>query len=406
MSLLAAFWCKFTKAYLYKVVFIALCLIFTCVNLQASRNAVNSESDSLRISLLTCSPGDEIYSAYGHSAVRVVDLKLGYDLVFNYGTFDFGTPYFIPKFLCGTLDYMLSVSSYQRFVRAYEREQRDVVESELILSTYEKVDLERFLFRNMQPENRFYRYDFFFDNCATRIRDLVFRISKRDVSAFQKADEDETFRDCLHLYVGSERWYGQGIDLILGTRADRDISGYEKAMLPDFLEQLLRRDGLLGEREQVLSCRREENDDMPVSPNVFSWGFVIAILISSLIEWKRNKWFKWVDYLLFAVSSILSLLFWFLWLISEIKITSYNLNVLWASVLYIPMIVCLIRHKDMATRRLAKLNIILIAAFFAEAVCGIQYAPPIAIASAVCLMARNILIVMRFNRSHEIKSMA
>ena len=145
---------------------------------------------------------------------------------------------------------------------------------------------------------------------------------------------------------------------------------------------------------------------MPVSPNAFSWGLVVVILASSVIEWKRGKWFKWVDYLLFAVSSILSLLFWFLWLISEIKITSYNLNVLWASVLYIPMIVCLIRQNDMATRRLAKLNIILIVAFFAESVCGIQYAPPVAIASAVCLMARNMLIVMRFNRSHEIKSMA
>lgn len=406
MSLSAVLWCKFTNAHLYKVALIALCIVFTCANLHALPTIVNSTPDTLRISLLTCSPGDEIYSAYGHSAVRVVDQKRGYDLVFNYGTFDFGTPYFIPKFLCGTLDYMLSVSSYQRFIRAYERERRDVAESELILSTEERADLEQFLFRNMQPENRFYRYDFFFDNCATRIRDLVFRISGRDVSAFQKADEDETFRDCLHLYVGQERWYGQGIDLILGTRADQDISDYEKAMLPDFLEQLLRRGGLLGERQQVLSCRSTVEDDMPVSPNAFSWGLVVVILASSVIEWKRGKWFKWVDYLLFAVSSILSLLFWFLWLISEIKITSYNLNVLWASVLYIPMIVCLIRQNDMATRRLAKLNIILIVAFFAESVCGIQYAPPVAIASAVCLMARNMLIVMRFNRSHEIKSMA
>ena len=236
MSLSAVLWCKFTNAHLYKVALIALCIVFTCANLHALPTIVNSTPDTLRISLLTCSPGDEIYSAYGHSAVRVVDQKRGYDLVFNYGTFDFGTPYFIPKFLCGTLDYMLSVSSYQRFIRAYERERRDVVESELILSTEERADLEQFLFRNMQPENRFYRYDFFFDNCATRIRDLVFRISGRDVSAFQKADEDETFRDCLHLYVGQERWYGQGIDLILGTRADQDTSDYEKAMLPGFLE--------------------------------------------------------------------------------------------------------------------------------------------------------------------------
>lgn len=390
----------------YKCLFTLLVFVLSCVNLQATRERVDLHTDSLRIFLLTCSPGDEIYSAYGHSALRIVDQRRDYDLVFNYGTFDFGTPYFIPKFLCGTLDYMLSVSSYQRFVNSYERERRNVVESELILSTQEKDDLERFLMRNMRPENRFYRYDFFFDNCATRIRDIVFRVSKNDVSAFQMANEDVTFRDCLHLYVGPDRWYGQGIDLILGTRADREISDYEKAMLPDFLEDLLRRGDLLKGRQKVVSCRRETNDETPISPNVFSWGLVVVIFASSIFEWKKKKWFKVMDYLLFSACSVLSLLFWFLWLISEIKITSYNLNVLWASVLYLPMIVCLARRKSRAFCGLAKLNLILIAAFFVESICGIQYAPPIAIASAFCLMIRNMLIVMRFQRSHETKSMA
>ena len=131
--------------------------------------ADNVNCNGIRVSLLTCSSGGELYTAYGHSAIRVTDANLGLDVVFNYGTFDFDTPFFYLNFLNGTLDYMLSTSNYDRFLHSYQRERRGVVENELILSNSQRELIERLLIENLSPENRFYRYDFTF-NLGKRFR--------------------------------------------------------------------------------------------------------------------------------------------------------------------------------------------------------------------------------------------
>ncbi|MCR9083074.1 MAG: DUF4105 domain-containing protein, partial [Cyclobacteriaceae bacterium] len=132
-----------------------------------------SQAQLYRISLLTCDPGDELYMAFGHSAIRVLDNIKGTDYVFNYGTFNFNTPNFYGKFAGGRLDYMLSVSTYADFVSTYTREQRSIREQVLDLSLEQEKYMVEFLQVNYLPERRYYRYDFFFDNCATRIRDAM-----------------------------------------------------------------------------------------------------------------------------------------------------------------------------------------------------------------------------------------
>ncbi len=374
---------------------VILLLLILVVNLHARANLVNTQ-DSLRISLLTCSPGNEIYNSYGHSAIRVQDLRNGFDIVFNYGTFDFGTPFFVPKFLRGTLDYMLSASNFSRFIVTYQREQRGVVEREFILSTSQKEEMERFLFFNLQPENRFYRYDFFFDNCATRIRDIVFRVTNKDSKKSRKLNDTETFRDCLHCYVTQNEWYGAGIDLILGVRTDKFISAYDKAMLPDFLEDLMVNESLVGPPHVILE---RANSKTPTSflatPISLSVVTSIIILALTIYEVKKRIWLKWVDYTLFAVMSILALLFWFLWVISEIKITTYNVNVLWASILYIPLIIGMLRRQNNMVKKLATINIVLLFIYLVVTICGMQFAPSIAIASAFCMAIRNVAIIYR-----------
>lgn len=370
-------------------------LLTLVVNLHAKASSVNIQ-DSLRISLLTCSPGDEIYNSYGHSAIRVQDMHNGFDVVFNYGTFDFGTPFFVPKFLRGTLDYMLSASNFQRFIATYQREQRGVVEREFILSTSQKEEMEQFLFFNLQPENRFYRYDFFFDNCATRIRDIAFRITNKDSQKSKKLSDTETFRDCLHYFVTQNEWYGAGIDLILGVRTDKYISAYDKAMLPDFLEELLVNENLVGEPHVILERANSAKPTSPLAtPISISVIMSIVILALTVYEVKKGIWLKWVDYILFVVMSLLALLFWFLWVISEIKITTYNVNVLWASILYIPLIIGMLRRQITIVKRLAIVNIVLLFIYSVVSICGVQFAPSIAIASAFCLTLRNVAIVYR-----------
>jgi hypothetical protein len=132
-------------------------------------------STGLRISLLTCSPGQELYSVFGHSALRIVDSAAGTDIVYNYGTFDFNDPDFYTKFVRGRLRYFLSQSSFADFMYEYAYFKRPVKEQVLSISSEEKHSIQQALFENISGENRFYRYDFLFDNCTTRLRDLIFR---------------------------------------------------------------------------------------------------------------------------------------------------------------------------------------------------------------------------------------
>lgn len=378
-------------------------LVYLLIGLQYSLSQVNQKNaDSLRVSLLTCTPGEEIYSAYGHSAIRLQDSERGLDVVFNYGTFDFDTPFFVPKFLCGTLDYMLSASNFSWFLNSYQREGRGVVEREVILSSSRKREIEHFLFTNLQPENRFYRYDFFFDNCATRIRDLFFRYADVEDDNAKVKSEEETFRDCLHQFVGPNEWWGTGIDLILGVRTDASISPFEKAMLPDYLDSLLANEGILGE-PKVMLVRRVSPKPVAFdffTPLSFSIVMLLAVLVVCLIESRRGVWVRWVDYSLFSAVSLLALLFWFLWVVSAIKITSYNMNALWASALYIPIVALLARRcHAKAIRLMAKANVVMIVAYWCVVVCGLQYGSTLGLFVSVALLLRNLSLLRRLRES-------
>lgn len=191
--------------------------------------------DSLYVSLLTCSQGKDISSAFGHSAIRVKDPVSGRDLVFNYGTFSFEEPHFFLKFLKGDLNYCLSVSYFENFTRSYMAEGRGITEQPFNLTEEQKAEIYSFLLDNARPENRFYLYDFLQDNCATRIRDIF------DKGHFIRKDtlSGETYRDELVRMVGNRRWMMFGIDLLLGAKVDREITTGEAMFLPDRLSGYL-----------------------------------------------------------------------------------------------------------------------------------------------------------------------
>lgn len=369
----------------------------TYANLQKEQDVL---LDNVKVSLLTCSPGDELYTSYGHSAIRVSDKNLNIDVVFNYGTFDFGTPYFYLKFLNGTLDYMLSTSDYCRFLEVYRREGRGVAERELLLSSKEKAEIEALLIENRRPENRFYRYDFFFDNCATRIRDIVYKVKGVSPNAVTGDRESNviSFRDCLHSFVGPNEWSGFGIDLILGVRADRPTTQYDRAMLPDFLEDLFVDQHIVGDEKVILKAPKSENTDSKaniLTPNLVSSLIFLLTLILCVVEWRRSVWFRWYDVVLSVVMSILSIIFAYLWLVSEIRITSYNYNLLWASVLYIPLVVAIIRKRKSLIKRLTVLNIVLLASYFIIALLSIQYASLSIVLIAVTMLLLNVKLLRR-----------
>jgi hypothetical protein len=195
-------------------------------------------SDSIDISVLTVTPGEELYSTFGHSAIRVQDLKNNYDLVFNYGTFNFQTRGFYFKFALGKLDYQLAIEDFPDFMEQTREENRSIIEQKLNLGKSEKLILLASLIENYRPENRYYRYKFFTDNCATRIRDQLKYFAGPDFILSPTVDSGKTFRQLYRPYLNNMPWTQFGIEILLGPMADKPARA-DAMFLPEKLRQAL-----------------------------------------------------------------------------------------------------------------------------------------------------------------------
>jgi len=296
-------------------------------------------SRSAEISLITCSSGDELYSIFGHSAIRVYDDSLRINEVYNYGTFDFDTPGFYLKFANGKLDYMLSAYNFKYFLPSYIRHKRGVTEQVLNLTQNEKQKLYRALEINKLPENKYYRYDFFFDNCATRIRDIVLNSLDGEEVIYENKDKiDMTFRNMLHLYLDKQPWTKLEIDLVLGSKIDRKVTEWESAFLPDylksyFLHTYVKRNGeitplVISERE-LLKFPEDFSANTKITPVFVSWMLFVLFVFSLFYEKRSRKRFLVIERLLLFVTGIIGLVVFYLWFLTEHTATVANYNILW-----------------------------------------------------------------------------
>jgi len=190
--------------------------------------------DSVVLSLLTCSPHDEVYSLYGHTAVRMLDLRNGMDVVYNYGIFNFKAPHFVARFVFGKTDYELGKFPTAPFLAYYSKWGSQVTEQTLNLTRQEKLRLLSALEENYRPENRVYRYNIFFDNCSTRPRDIIERCVDGSVG-YQQAPQDKTWRQLLHEKTWRHAWATFGNDMLLGLGADGVPTLREREFLPEWL---------------------------------------------------------------------------------------------------------------------------------------------------------------------------
>lgn len=294
-------------------------------------------SEQASISLLTCSPGDQIYSLFGHSAIRVKDPEVGFDLVFNYGTFDFDTPNFYLKFAKGDLNYWLNYYGFESFKRSYAYFQQSVTENELNLTFDEKQKLLDALLLNAQEENRYYRYDFLFDNCATRIRDIIEANVDGELVYNTKEAEEYTFREMLHIYDGKYPWISNGLDIILGLKTDDDASLFHQMFLPDYLQQHLagavivngKSRPLLQAPQVVLDIKPVEKTTGAGPTQVFWFLFILSVFIA-FVEVKQNKPLVLLNRVFLLISGVVGSLIFFLWFLSRHSVTGENFNILWA----------------------------------------------------------------------------
>lgn len=317
--------------------FIILFMMLVTMRLSAS----DSLYSHIHISILTCAPGQELYSLYGHNAIRVADRETGADLVYNYGTFDFNTPNFAIKFMRGRLPYLLSVSTYSDFLREYVYFQRAVVEQELMLSLAEKEKILAYLDRNMLPENRAYKYDFFHDNCATRLRDII-NVAVPKL-AWQATDQEaKSFRQIIKEYQKEWPWTDFGIDLIIGASADRVADVQAQAFIPDYLSKALtivhRPEG----NNQLLQYNRLQILDYPAAagqnqtlPGPF-WVFVFLLIVEvflfvGLPGQKMKRYIQWYDKVWYILLIAAAILMSIMWLATDHIATKQNWNLLWAN---------------------------------------------------------------------------
>ena len=300
-----------------------------------------SSWDEARITLLTCSPGEALYSSFGHSAIRIQDPSRGIDQVYNYGTFDFNTPNFYRKFLRGKLLYRLAIQSYRSFLRDYQAEGRSVYEEEVLLDGPEKEALALFLAENHRPENREYLYDFFFDNCSSRIRDVFEQVlGDRLTYQFPGSDAEITYRDAIDPYISSRPWIDMGIDLLLGQPTDQVADERDQMFLPDHLSGQLayaRVDGgrnLLGPRVQLLELTTE----LPSSSPVLRWVVLWCLMAFYVILWgffPQSKLIPIVDVAYWIFLGLLGCLVAFMALGTDHIATQHNWNLLWLHPLFL-----------------------------------------------------------------------
>ncbi|MEI7502316.1 MAG: DUF4105 domain-containing protein, partial [Paludibacter sp.] len=214
-----------------KKIFLIIIIFTSILKINAQQISI---SDSAVISLITCSPGQEVYSIFGHTAIRVKDATTGVDIVFNYGVFSFDIEHFYYKFIKGETDYQLGVYNTSVFLPEYAERKSMVWEQVLNLTPTEKRRIISALENNYKPENRIYRYNFAFDNCSTRPRDKITSAMLGFVK-FQTASDSKTFRQWIGVYTGSDTWLKFGIDLIFGLEADKTTTVNESMFLPEVL---------------------------------------------------------------------------------------------------------------------------------------------------------------------------
>jgi hypothetical protein len=317
-------------------------ILYICISLyllDLSAQQLNI-GDSAVISLITCSPGEEVYAKFGHTAIRINDTETGTDIVFNYGIFNFETKNFYLKFIKGETDYQLGVYDTKYFLPEYELRNSMVWEQILNLTPSEKKALINNLMLNYEPQNRIYRYNFAFDNCSTRPRDKILAALDGFV-LFKNNSNGKTFRQWVGAYVGTDTWLKFGIDLTFGLDADQNATASESAFLPEILMsefQTAQIETTNGQNRKLVADRiilvnktetNEKNTYWLFKPLGVSIILLIIGTIFTLWDRKRKRNFILFDSALLFITGIGGVIVFFLMFFSVHPLVRNNFNILW-----------------------------------------------------------------------------
>jgi len=317
---------------LKKFLFVLLIFTATLVN-----GEVAQLSNQSKVLIFTCEPGTELYAGFGHNAIWVSDPVTGVDRLYNFGTFDFNTPNFYWKFIRGKLDYMVSVTSARRFIDEYNYRGIGVTGQQLNLTADEKQQIYSLLETNLLPENKFYKYDFYYDNCATRIRDVVIKVVDGEIN-FNTADQNLSFRQILLPYLTHTPWTKFGINLVLGLTSDKIASTYHYMYIPEhmmiqFGNATVTNNGnkrkLVVAEKRFLESKLDFSYNVLTDPALLFSTILLLIGLITFIELRRKSYFKWLDVTLNTIGVVAGLFLFFMWVGTDHTATNQNLNILW-----------------------------------------------------------------------------
>ena len=301
-------------------------------------------------SIITIGPyQNELYSAFGHSGVRYQNIEQGLDIFYNYGIFDFNQPNFYTNYVKGKLTYMVGKNQYSFYERYYSNQKRYIKEQVLNLSSEEKFFLLDYLENNVKKENRFYPYNYIFNNCSTKIRDVL-ELTIGEKLKFNDPPANLSYRSLIDRYLDNYKWADIGIDICLGTKIDDKASNYDAMFLPEYLFSSLE-NATVGDKKLVFETRINNLDQDQIisrgiiSPKIVFSIFLIISLYFSFRQIKYRNKFIYFDSLLFFLSGMIGILILFLWFFTD-HISTNNLNILWAFPLNILASFFIIKRTD------------------------------------------------------------
>jgi len=306
----------------------------------ANSQAQKQLSTEATISLITVAPGNELYSGFGHSALWIKDAESRLDVVFNYGIFNFQTENFYLKFMRGKLDYMLGAGSINQLMASARRDERSVFKQELDFTTKQKNDLYAFLVENIREENRYYQYDFFYDNCATRFRDLFEEVLGNALE-WRRPAAGISMRDYLDIYLADKPWQDFGIDLVLGAPTDKMATVADEMFLPDLLmyhldEAFVDGKPLVKNKSIMYNAPVEDlKAGFTILPKYITWLICLIGIFLSIKHFKSSYSDVLFNRIFFFITGLIGLIIFFLWFLSDHQATVNNWNIIWAMPLHV-----------------------------------------------------------------------
>lgn len=314
-----------------------------CLFMGVAFSVQSQSTDSIRFSLLTCAPGTEIYSLFGHTAIRYENYTRRIDVVFNYGMFSFNTPNFIFRFVAGETDYQLGITPYSYFEAEYAMRGSFVYQQVLNLTQSEKERLLTILENNYLPENRIYRYNYFYDNCTTRARDKIEECIEGKV-VYPDSLSSKSYRSIVHEFTAGSPWDEFGIDLCLGAEADKEINKRQQMFSPFYMKYYASNAYIVdagGTRRPLIL---DETKIVDVEPEEVQPGFILSPLMCGALflalcvvmawgQWKTQRiWWGW-DIVLYGLQGLAGCIIAFLFFFSVHPTVGSN----WLLILFNPI---------------------------------------------------------------------